>query len=192
MAAAAGLSTPFSLLPCIPRGPPYNPLLVLAELGKIIRVYAVLAALVVLGALTSWLAQSFTWRRVPDDDDTMVPLIGPNQLFRVDKRAVDPSALRRGDLVAYVEDPRAEESLALGRVAALPGERIRIADGKIAVDGEAVPVLDAAERTAGQVPDLLVPRGHVYLLVEQRQGVEGDSRSRGPIAAARLLGRVVR
>ena len=129
--------------------------------------------------------------------------------------------VRRGDVVVF----RVGRSDFVSRVAALPGERIRIDEGQATVDGVAVPQTARGSRSshdqwemngawepfsaevAGEVVggtayevaiergrgdpvvDVVVPPGHFFALGDNR-GNSNDSRYRGPIPLADVVGRV--
>lgn len=163
---------------------------------KVLKAYLVLAAFTA-AALVAWrIASVYQWERLGDEDETMAPTLKPAQVFRVD-RTVRLSDLRRGNLVAWTKDPSKPQSAAVGRVIGLPGDRVTIRKGEVRVNGE--PVSDGLpdRPTEGDVPDLLVPRGTLFLLVDLRTGWQletyrdADSRHLGPISAGRLLGRLV-
>ena len=164
----------------------------MGELLKILRVYLFLGVLAVAGGLVYWLFGAYAWRIMPEDDTTMVPLVGPGQLFRLDKRLPPPERLCRGEVVAYQKDAADPDSLRLGRVVALPGERVAIANGQVRLNGEAMVDPTVSAKTEGSVPEILVPRGYLFLLVDARTEGISDSRTFGPVSATRLLGKVVR
>jgi signal peptidase I len=164
----------------------------MGELLKILRVYLFLGVLTVAGGLVYWLFAAYTWRSLPEDDVTMMPLLKPGQLFRIDKRLLSPERLRRGDVVAYQKEPADPDSLRLGRVVALPGERVAIADGQVRLNGEMMLDPTVSARTEGSLSEILVPRGTLFLLVDERAETRSDSRAFGPVSAARLLGKVLR
>ncbi len=163
----------------------------MGELRKILRVYLFLGVLAVAGWLIYWLFSCYTWRNMPEDDATMAPLLKPGQLFRVDKRLPPPERMRRGEVVVYQKDPADPESMRAGRVVALPGERVAIADGQVRLNGEVMVDPTVSTRTEGSFPEILVPRGCLFLLVDARAETFSDSRASGPVSATRLFGKVV-
>ncbi|HSK35716.1 MAG TPA: signal peptidase I, partial [Actinomycetota bacterium] len=93
---------------------------------------------------------------------------------------------RRGDLVV-VRRPRNLE--VVKRVVGLPGERVRLAAGRLEVDGAPVPepylVGDAG---AGELDVELGPAE--YLVLGDHRAASTDGRDFGPVGADALLGRV--
>lgn len=164
----------------------------MGELLKILRVYLFLGVLAAAAGIVYWLFASYTWRSMPEDDATMAPLLRPGQIFRIDKRLPAPEHLRRGEVVAYQKDPADPDSMRLGRVVALPGERVAIANGQVRLNGEVLVDPTVSARTEGSLPEILVPRGTLFLLVDERADTRSDSRAFGPVSATRFLGTVVR
>ena len=102
----------------------------------------------------------------------MLPAIEPGDWLVVDPRAV---AWPRPGAVVVFREPMTD-ALALKRVAAGPGERIRFADGYLTLaDDEAWLLADAPEALA----------------VAAGFGPPIDSRRFGPVSADRLVGRVL-
>ena len=80
----------------------------------------------------------------------------------------------------------------MGRIIAVPGERIRASDGEIFVNGKKISeaqYLKNTNREPFTVAEILVPAGHVFILVDNRAAYRKrryrkgmrDSRHRGPI-----------
>ncbi len=132
-------------------------------------------------------------------------------VHRRDRNALD---LEHGQVVRYVlRHSKYDESeeIFISRILALEGERIAIRDGlvyvarpgsKINYDkdlvSEAYMDKDSADKTL-QFPEILVPRGHVFVLNDNRRSVigakklslyHGDSRFFGPISAKLILGTI--
>ena len=167
----------------------------MAQLLGILRVYVTLGILSLLGATAAWVAFSFSWNSLPSEDNTMAPTLQGSQIFRVDKRVRRPDQLRHGDLVAYRKDDR----IMVGRVAGLPGETLSIHKGALKVNGDTLQEFLSPEVTEGEVPEILIPRDHLYVLVDTRAEAsyrlnpqEYDSRGLGPISCARLIGKLLR
>lgn len=167
----------------------------MGQLLGILRVYVTLGILSALGATAAWVAFSFSWESLPSEDNTMAPTLQGSQIFRVDKRVRRAGQLQHGDLVAYAKDGR----VMVGRVAGLPGETLSIQKGALKVDGRTLKEFLSPDVTEGEVPEILVPRDHLYVLVDTRADAshrmhpqEHDSRGLGPISCARLLGKLLR
>ena len=93
----------------------------------------------------------------------------------------------RGDVV-ILDLPAQEESL-IKRVVALSGETVEVQGGHICIDGEPLQEHWTAWYGGPDHPATLVPAGQVFVLGDNR-GSSRDSRSFGPVALDRIIGRV--
>ncbi|MBI4567241.1 MAG: signal peptidase I [Planctomycetes bacterium] len=98
----------------------------------------------------------------------------------------DVILFRPPDTKAGVQVPWAE--MLLSRVVAFPGDRVRIARGELAVNGSRPDQTDyvSAKQVSDEVemPEITVPRGHLFVLNDVRRGAPTgarDSRRFGPI-----------
>lgn len=110
---------------------------------------------------------------------------------------------KRGDIIVFIErglyegDGTKERQL-IKRVIALPGERVKIADGKVTVynkdnpDGfspdETLPYGKVISATDGNI-DQTVPAGEVFVCGDNRAN-SLDSRYFGPVAAKDIVGKL--
>lgn len=107
---------------------------------------------------------------------------------------------RRGELAAYRAPGAEDKMVLLGRVAALPGEQVRLDEGALLVDDE--PVQDPPSLAGRTFPDkgapgpygrgkrkqqTLVPPGHFFILSDNPQDTP-DSRSLGWVPYDNLVG----
>ena len=170
----------------------------MADLFKILRAYLVLGGLALACITVYRLKQAYGWLTVPEQDSLMAPLLSPGSFFRIDRKAVE-KPLERFAVVAYLKDVRTPDAILLGRIVGLPGERIAVTDGAVLVDGKPLPEPGRATPTYGRVSDMLVPRDHYFVLVDERSdprfqqgGGNADSRDFGPVPACRMIGRLAR
>ena len=76
------------------------------------------------------------------------------------------------------------EVLHVARIVATEGQRVEVRDDKVLVDGNPIPNPTKSARSRWDVPEIVVPRGCVFVLCDQRQktgSAEYDSRRFGPI-----------
>jgi signal peptidase I len=109
---------------------------------------------------------------------------------------------RRGDIVVFKTDglaPLPSGTLYAKRVAGEPGDRLRIADGKLYINDKHVALSNALGEIAYHLPagaermaahtDLTVPDGHYFMLGDNAAN-SSDSRFWGCVPAKSILGRV--
>ena len=121
---------------------------------------------------------------------SMAPTLLQGDVVLVDRRSLDVSEVRRGDLVTFDNPQTAEESLK--RVVALPGDTVATIDAVLHVNGEPVdePYVDFSDWEGIFSARVEVPRGAVFLLGDNR-GDSVDSRDFGAVPVERLDGRVL-
>jgi signal peptidase I len=125
--------------------------------------------------------------------ESMRPTLVPGQRI-----AVGPllGPLRRGAVVV-LRRPDRDGLEVVKRVVGLPGERVRLAGGRLEVDGREVPEPylpggGAARRPAAPGPvelDVLLDEGECLVLGDHRDA-SSDGRSFGPVRVSDLIGSV--
>jgi signal peptidase I len=114
---------------------------------------------------------------------SMRPTLDPGQRIAVAPLIRPP---RRGDLVVL---SRPQDLEVVKRVVGLPGERVRLAAGRLEVDGAPVPEpYLAGPATAGELDLELGPAQ--YLVLGDHRAASTDGRDFGPVGADALLGLV--
>jgi signal peptidase I len=119
---------------------------------------------------------------------SMTPGIEDGDRILVDHLSYILGEVRRGD-VAVLRCPVDENQDYLKRVIAVPGDRVRIEDGVVWVNGEAVsePYVVAPDRRTSL--DEIVAPDHYFVLGDNRQH-SADSREFGQVARRLMRGRV--
>jgi signal peptidase I len=130
---------------------------------------------------------------------SMRPTLDPGQRIAVAPLVRPPG---RGDLVVVSRSrstgappwgsPDPSGSLeVVKRVVGLPGERVRLAAGRLEVDGEVVPEPYLAGRGSPGTGDLDLRLGPAeYLVLGDHRAASTDGRDFGPVGADALVGRV--
>ncbi|MBI3273040.1 MAG: signal peptidase I [Planctomycetes bacterium] len=79
----------------------------------------------------------------------------------------------------------------VGRLIALPGERVSMEKGKLKINGQIVgeDYIRESGRASEDVPEIMVPRDHYFILGDYRGEVGFDSRSLGPISVHSVRGK---
>lgn len=100
----------------------------------------------------------------------------------------------RGDVIVF-SPPVSEDDEYIKRVIALPGETVRVQEGKVYVNGELLKeeylddsVYTFDEGFLGEGVDFLVPEGKYFVMGDNREH-SSDSRAFGPIAFNKISGR---
>ena len=124
------------------------------------------------------------------DSASMLPTLRAGDVVQVSRVRPDLEDLRRGDLVAF-RSPE-DGARTIKRVLGLPGDSLVVKDSLLLVNDRRhpEPYVDHALIDGYYSRTYLVPRGHVFLLGDNR-GNSVDSRDYGPVAASDLLGRVL-
>ncbi len=121
------------------------------------------------------------------EGDSMLPLLRDGESVFVVRTRFKWNRLRRGDLAVF-ERPSAGGGTIIKRVVGLPNEHIKIADGKVYVDGKSL--AEDYTQAAGQSAEKEWFNGteEYFLLADNRE--EGtDSRNYGPVAGDSIRGR---
>lgn len=116
---------------------------------------------------------------------SMTPTLLHGNYFLTEKISFKSSALRRGDIVV-VKDPRSTDRDLVKRIVALPNERVRISEGKVYIDGQALdePYLQEINTEASaflkEDQEFLIPADR-YVVLGDNRSQSIDSREFGPI-----------
>ena len=129
----------------------------------------------------------------------------PGDRFSVEKLLFSFQAPQRGQVVAFYV-PEQEGLIYVKRIIAIGGDSIRIVNDQVEVNGKIIDepyvvftepdttndsahVNVKAVKAPSDIPQTIVPDGHVYLLGDNRWR-SYDSRFFGPVSVERLVGRV--
>ena len=139
-------------------------------------------------------ATSYEKIKVPKNDKAMrsVEAVGTKEGFTVYPKERLPRDLKPGQIVAFApEKPPPGMETRLAWVVALEGQTVAVEHKKgkprLLVDGRPFP-RPGKVGPGVKFPEVLVPRGHVFVLFEDPSAV-GDSLSAGPLPWRRIIGR---
>jgi signal peptidase I len=150
------------------------------------RTVMLAVAAVGVGALAAAARRLARLEPVLVEGDSMRPTLRPGQRLAVGPLDRPP---RRGELVVVRHEAAGLEIVK--RVVGLPGERVRLVDGRLQVDGVAVAEPYLADRATDIPADLDVRLGDdQYLVLGDHRAASTDGRDFGPVPAAALAGRV--
>ena len=144
-------------------------------------------ALVVALVVTRFLVQAFF---IPSL--SMFPALDNGDRVLVNKLSYRLHEIHRGDLIVFqrpADDGSSQVKDLIKRVVALEGERIEARDGRVVINGKALPepYLAPNVQTTNLEP-LVVPEGHVFVMGDNR-GDSRDSRFFGPLPEDLVIGR---
>ena len=161
-----------------------------AECAEIFAISAVLAF-----TLRAWVAEA---RYIPSS--SMLPGLRVDDRLVVEKITPRLGPLRRGEIVVFAppERARAIKNALIKRVIGLPGEHLRIADGKVWAEGrllrepyvkEPISYPEPAWEEIG-MPGGRVPGGCVFMMGDNRNN-STDSHVFGPVPIANVIGHAI-
>lgn len=153
----------------------------------------------VLTLVIFWLIQSFVAQPFQVQQLSMQSTIDNGQNVLVDRLTPRFDGYRRGDIVVFAPPANAETSRGepfIKRVIAVGGDTVELRDGSVlvngvplvepyvfAIDGSPQPTEPQADVTQWTIPD-----GMLFVMGDHRMR-SSDSRSFGPIAVDRVVGR---
>jgi len=140
-------------------------------------------------ALVLFFAINFVSARIRVDGSSMQPTFHNGDYVIVNRLAYQWGELQRGDVVVfpYPLDP---EDDYIKRVIGLPGDRVAVYGGDVYVNGQRIEEPYVKSRTKGDMAELIVPEGYVYVLGDNRNA-SSDSRRWGPLAIEAILGKAI-
>lgn len=103
------------------------------NLAKTILIWVFQIAVVLACAVV---AAIFFFQSVTMQEGSMEPTLATGDRFFINRMAYKLGSPKRGDIIAFKTSSKAEASLHIKRVIALPGETVQIKDGQILINGE--------------------------------------------------------
>lgn len=140
-------------------------------------------------ALLAAIGTAFFLRIPQVTGPSMLPQVQPGELVVINTLAYRMGAPARGDVVALRRDEPTAQTF-LKRVVGLPGERVRLRDGVLYVDGRRIDEPYVTLRDRATTPEITVPADALYVLGDNR-GESEDSRTWGPIPDAAVIGKAL-
>lgn len=127
------------------------------------------------------------WALVVPFETNMAPTILEHEVILVDRKQTSLSGYGRGQLVLYADAEDATSSGRLGRIVALPGDHVLLAEGQLVINGQAIPQFELDEATRSMVVSAIGDRaeamrvwfevvdGRKYVVVGPRQAIFGQA-----------------
>jgi signal peptidase I len=133
---------------------------------------------------------TFKWILIPirTEGSSMLPTYGPGQLNLVNRMAYTSSSPARGDIVAI--QMAGPHVLYVKRVIGLPGERVRVSEGLVQINGVTLTEAYVRNRRPWEVPEVTLG-GNEYFVIGDNRGMAASEHDFGRVDRERILGRIV-
>lgn len=150
-----------------------------------------------IAAIIGFIIVTFVVQRTVVYSYSMEPTLEEGDNLWVEKISTRFGKLNRGDIVTIdvPENVGRQRSPIIKRVIALENDTVEIKDGNVYVNGREIKEdYINGNYTRPEEPEyskLTVPKGHIYVLGDNRKGRIIDSRNIGPIDIRRVTGRAI-
>jgi len=144
-----------------------------------------------VAAVASALIITFLYQPVRVEGTSMLPRLEDSDRLFINKFAYHFQAINRGDVVVF-HYPRDPEKSYIKRVIALPGDRLRVDQGRVLVNGKAIreAYVPPEYRDNRSVAEMTLPPGEYYMMGDHRS-ISSDSRDFGPVERSLIYGKAV-
>jgi signal peptidase I len=121
----------------------------------------------------------------------MLPVLEDQDRLFINKIAYRVGEIHAGDVVVF-QYPRDHAKSYIKRVIALPGDRIRIDQGQVVVNGKLLmePYLQSRFADDRSQPEMVLPPGEYFVMGDHRS-ISSDSRDFGPVDRGLIYGKAV-
>ncbi len=121
----------------------------------------------------------------------MMPLLDDQERIFVNKFVYSLESVERGDIVVF-RYPRDPSTSYIKRVIGVAGDRVRIDEGQVFVNGRALveDYVSAEFVDDRSYPEITVPQGSYFVLGDHRN-MSKDSRDFGPVDVRYIYGKAV-
>jgi signal peptidase I len=135
----------------------------------------------------------FLYQPVKVEGTSMMPTLSDQERIFINKFTyrLGMGGIERGDMVVFWFPANTSKSY-IKRVVGLPGDRIRIDQGAVSVNGEVIPegYVPDEYRDPHSMPETIVPDGQYFVLGDHRTS-SNDSRSWGTVPRRFIYGKAV-
>ena len=133
----------------------------------------------------------FLYQPVRVEGTSMLPMLEDQDRLFINKIAYRVGDIHQGDVVVF-QYPRDHEKSYIKRVIALPGDRLRIDDGLVYVNGKRLPEPYVPSRFADDrsQPEMVL-QPHAYFVMGDHRSTSSDSREFGPVDRSLIYGKAV-
>jgi signal peptidase I len=142
-----------------------------------------------ISVLASLLIITFLYQPVKVEGTSMLPELRDQDRLFINKFVYNFENIQRGDVVVFYY-PRDPSKSYIKRVIGLPGDDLRIEEGRVFVNGREltepyVPPRYHDERSIGEI---VIPRGEYWVMGDHRS-ISSDSRDFGPVERKLIYGK---
>lgn len=133
----------------------------------------------------------FIYQPVKVEGGSMEPGLEDQERIFINKWAYRLENIERGDIIVFIY-PRDPNKSLIKRVIALPGDHVRIYDGKVYVNGRSIqePYVPEEYMDSRSYPEIRVPSDSYFVLGDHRS-MSNDSRDFGPVQRSLIYGKAV-
>src|SRR5215471_11647761 len=133
----------------------------------------------------------FLYQPVKVEGTSMMPSLDDQERIFINKFVYRIEAIQRGDIVVF-RYPRDPQKSFIKRVIGVAGDRVRIADGRVFLNGKMLveDYVPAAYEDVRSYPEIIVPSDSYFVLGDHRS-LSNDSRDFGPVDASYIYGKAV-
>ena len=153
------------------------------------RKFSLWARDLLFSILVSIFIITFLYQPVKVEGTSMLPRLEDHDRLFINKFAYHFEKIERGDVVVFYY-PRDTSKSYIKRVIALPGDELRIDDGRVYVNGERLPepYVPGKYRDGRSMEETLIPRGEYFVMGDHRS-ISSDSRDFGPVPKDLIYGK---
>ena len=133
----------------------------------------------------------FLYQPVKVEGTSMLPGLEDQERIFINKFVYRLEPIERGDVVVF-RYPRDPSKSYIKRVIGVPGDRVRIDDGRVYLNGAQIaePYVPWQYRDSRSYPDSVVPP-HAYFVLGDHRSLSNDSREFGPVQDRFISGKAV-
>ena len=133
----------------------------------------------------------FLYQPVKVEGTSMMPTLEDQERVFINKFVYRLEPIHRGDVVVF-RYPRDTSKSYIKRVVALPGDRVRIDDGRMYVNGQVLSedYVPSIYEDVRSYAEIVVPP-HSYFVLGDHRNLSNDSRDFGPVDESYIYGKAV-
>jgi signal peptidase I len=175
------VASPQPPIPAAPKESAAHPLPVVAVWARDLLVSLAISAFIII----------FLYQPVKVEGVSMMPGLEDQERIFVNKFVYRWEPIQRGDIIVF-RYPRDTSKSYIKRVIGVAGDRVRIVNGQVYVNGDALDedYVPSDYADGRSYPELFVPRNSYFVLGDHRT-MSSDSREFGPVNDRYIYGKAV-